>query len=257
MDSPRRAKTQGLNTCDRATHHLHWPRSGRVFARREGTAAGFAGDRVSWECEAPEHAHPRGMGARRIAMRTVRLVLAETAAALALILGSHGASAQPDLEPMIFFVAKGERNACGPGCSEWIAAEGMFEGPKVEQRFRDLLATLKGRNLPIVFNSLGGVIGEALVLGRILRERRMAASVGKSYPGRIRSFVQHPSARLGCAGDRIGLRSPAHQIIACRGVAKMRGRGIDVSHGAPRSPAGRRGVAPPWRDHPESASGRW
>jgi hypothetical protein len=136
----------------------------------------------SWECDAPEHAHPRGMGARRIAMRTVRLVLAETAAALALILGSHGASAQPDLEPMIFFVAKGERNACGPGCSEWIAAEGMFEGPKVEQRFRDLLATLNGRNLPIVFNSLGGVIGEALVLGRILRERRMAASVGESYP---------------------------------------------------------------------------
>jgi len=83
---------------------------------------------------------------------------------------------------MIFFVAKGERNACGPGCSEWIAAEGMFEGPQVEQRFRDLLVTLKGRNLPIVFNSLGGIIGEALVLGRILRERRMAGSVGESYP---------------------------------------------------------------------------
>src|SRR6476661_7471637 len=85
-------------------------------------------------------------------------------------------------QPMLFFVAKGEPNACGPGCSEWIAAEGRFEGPQVERRFRDLLDSLKGRNLPIVFNSLGGVIGEALVLGRILRERRMAASVGESYP---------------------------------------------------------------------------
>jgi len=113
---------------------------------------------------------------------TVRLVLAGTAAALALTLGSHGAPAQPNPEPMIFFVAKGERNVCGPGCSEWIAAEGMFDGPEVERRFRSLLDTLKGRNLPIVFNSLGGVIGEALVLGRILRERRMAASVGESYP---------------------------------------------------------------------------
>ena len=83
---------------------------------------------------------------------------------------------------MIFFVAKGERDVCGPGCSEWIAAEGRFEGPEVERRFRDLLDTLKGRNLPIVFNSLGGVIGAALVLGRTLRERRMAASVGESYP---------------------------------------------------------------------------
>jgi hypothetical protein len=115
-------------------------------------------------------------------MGTERLVLVGTAAALVLTLCSHGAPAQPDLEPMLFFVAKGERDVCGPGCSEWIAAEGMFEGPQVEQRFRDLLATLKGRKLPIVFNSLGGVIGEALVLGRILRERRMAASVGESYP---------------------------------------------------------------------------
>lgn len=115
-------------------------------------------------------------------MRAIRLVLAGTAAALSLTLRSHGAPAQPKPEPMIFFVAKGEPNACGPGCSEWIAAEGMFDGPQVERRFRDLLDTLKGRNLPIVFNSLGGVIGEALVLGRILRERRMAASVGESYP---------------------------------------------------------------------------
>ena len=113
-------------------------------------------------------------------MKTVRLLLAGTAAVLAL--GLHGAPAQTNPEPMIFFVAKGEPNACGPGCREWIAAEGMFDGPQVERRFRDLLDTLKGRNLPIVFNSLGGVIGEALVLGRILRERRMAASVGKSYP---------------------------------------------------------------------------
>jgi hypothetical protein len=113
-------------------------------------------------------------------MRAVRLVLAGIAAVFAL--GSHGAPAQQNPEPMIFFVAKGEPNACGPGCSEWMAAEGMFDGPQVERRFRDLLATLKGRNLPIVFNSLGGVIGEALVLGRILRERRMTASVGESYP---------------------------------------------------------------------------
>src|SRR5215510_369791 len=118
----------------------------------------------------------------RVCMRILRMVLAGPAAALALTLGSHGVPAQPNSEPMIFFIAKGEPNACGPGCSEWIAAEGMFDGPQVEQRFRDLLATLKGRNLPIVFNSLGGIIGEALVLGRILRERRMAGSVGESYP---------------------------------------------------------------------------
>jgi hypothetical protein len=105
-----------------------------------------------------------------------------TVTAAAYVWTAHGASAQSNPEPMIFFVAKGEPDACGPGCNEWIAAEGMFDGPDVERRFRDVLSTVQGRNLPIVFNSLGGVIGEALVLGRLLRERRIAASIGESYP---------------------------------------------------------------------------
>jgi hypothetical protein len=113
-------------------------------------------------------------------MKIVRLFVAGTA--VALVMDLHGAAAQTNPEPMIFFVAKGEPNACGAGCREWIAAEGMFDGPQVERRFRDLLGALKGRKLPIVFNSLGGVIGEALVLGRILRDHRMTASVGESYP---------------------------------------------------------------------------
>jgi len=139
----------------------------------------------------------REMRAWRIATRTLRLGLAGIAAVLGSALGSHDSPAQLNPEPMIFFVAKGERDACGPGCSEWIAAEGMFDGPEVERRFRDLLGTLKGRNLPIVFNSLGGVIGEALVLGRILRERRMAASVGESYPeGCTARIASDESCRL-------------------------------------------------------------
>src|SRR5262249_8806082 len=30
-------------------------------------------------------------------------------------------------QPLIFFVARGERNACGPGCNAWIAAEGHID----------------------------------------------------------------------------------------------------------------------------------
>jgi hypothetical protein len=32
---------------------------------------------------------------------------------------------------MIFFITKGEPNSCGPGCSEWVAAEGRFEGMRI------------------------------------------------------------------------------------------------------------------------------
>ena len=29
--------------------------------------------------------------------------------------------------PIVFYLAKGEADACGPGCNEWIAAEGQID----------------------------------------------------------------------------------------------------------------------------------
>jgi hypothetical protein len=109
-----------------------------------------------------------------------------------LAIGSTTAQAQAavtDVHPMVFFVAKGGPNVCGPGCSEWIAATGEFDRG-VEQRLRELLAALGGRNLPIYFESPGGIIGEARVIGRILRERRMTASVGKTVPEGCRAAIK-------------------------------------------------------------------
>jgi len=40
---------------------------------------------------------------------------------------AEAALAKMQREPLTFFLAKGGRNACGPGCSEWIAAEGNFD----------------------------------------------------------------------------------------------------------------------------------
>ena len=53
-------------------------------------------------------------------------------------------AATPSLEAlkqqaMVFFMAKGAPNSCGPGCSEWIAAEGAFD-PEAPQRLREFLA---------------------------------------------------------------------------------------------------------------------
>lgn len=84
-------------------------------------------------------------------------------------------------EPMIFYLARGEADACGPGCREWIAAEGEFDANAV-RRFRDFLDSLNGRSRPVFFNSLGGIIGQARMIGRILRERRMTAGVGETFP---------------------------------------------------------------------------
>lgn len=68
---------------------------------------------------------------------------------------------------MIFYLAKGEDDACGPGCAEWIAAEGQIEADTA-QRLRALLTRLGKRKLPIFFHSPGGngTTSEAAVAGQ-------------------------------------------------------------------------------------------
>src|SRR5262245_23222816 len=89
--------------------------------------------------------------------------------------------AQMQQQAMIFFVAKGDAGACGRGCSEWIAAEGMIDGDAA-QRLRDFLGALPRRDLPVFFNSSGGEFGQAVELGTMLRERRMTVGIGRTLP---------------------------------------------------------------------------
>jgi hypothetical protein len=83
--------------------------------------------------------------------------------------------------PIVFFLAKGEPNACGPGCQEWIAADGTFD-PGADGRLRALLKKLGGRKLPIFFHSPGGSIAAGLGIGRLMRERGLTAGVGWTVP---------------------------------------------------------------------------
>jgi hypothetical protein len=82
-------------------------------------------------------------------------------------------------EPMVFIVAAGEPNACGRGCSEWIAGQGQFD-ESAAQRFREFLAVLAKRDLPIFFNSDGGLLREAVQIRLILRENQMTAGVART-----------------------------------------------------------------------------
>jgi hypothetical protein len=88
--------------------------------------------------------------------------------------------------PLIFFVAKGELNACGSHCSEWIAAEGNID-TEAAKRFREFLDEPTRRNLPVFFNSLGGSAGQATTIGRMLRQYRMKAGVARTIPEGCRS----------------------------------------------------------------------
>jgi hypothetical protein len=86
---------------------------------------------------------------------------------------------QASRQPMIFFLAKGGPDSCGPGCSEWIAAEGVF-GPDTLGRLTAFLHALERTDLPIFFHSPGGSLQAAMAVGYKLRGWRIAAGVGRS-----------------------------------------------------------------------------
>jgi tetratricopeptide (TPR) repeat protein len=86
-----------------------------------------------------------------------------------------------DLPEIVFYVAKGDANACGHGCDRWIAADGKIDAG-APQRFRRLLAKSGNGRLPIFFHSPGGAVGGALELGRVMRQQKLTAGVARTIP---------------------------------------------------------------------------
>jgi hypothetical protein len=85
------------------------------------------------------------------------------------------------MRPMLFYEAHGEANACGPGCSEWIAAEGKIDRDTAD-RLQQLLARLKGARPPIFFHSPGGSVTGSILLGDLIRARKLTVSVSHTVP---------------------------------------------------------------------------
>ena len=94
----------------------------------------------------------------------VSLVLSTCLAATALAVLAQAQPAPPAKAPdtrsppppMVFYVARGEPGACGPGCQEWIAAEGFID-PNAEPRLWELLRKIgNDRKPPVYFQSNGG-----------------------------------------------------------------------------------------------------
>ena len=85
------------------------------------------------------------------------------------------------LTPIEFYLARGDANACGRGCNEWIAAEGKIDADAAD-RLRQLLKKLGERRPPIYFHSPGGNLNGSLALGRLIRDKKFTVSVGHTIP---------------------------------------------------------------------------
>jgi hypothetical protein len=81
---------------------------------------------------------------------------------------------------MTFYLAHGPDGACGPHCSEWIAAEGVVEWDTFKRLFA-FMERLGARKVPVVLNVWGeSDLIVATTLGKIIRDHGLDASVGKT-----------------------------------------------------------------------------
>jgi hypothetical protein len=117
---------------------------------------------------------------------------------------------------IVFYLAKGEPDSCGPGCSEWIAAEGRFDEGSA-QRLRALLSRTGKRKRPIFFHSLGGLGTSGIAIGRLLREREMTAGVYRTIPAGCAGASEQTCRTLKQSGQVLpaALRNMAHCESAC------------------------------------------
>ena len=110
-----------------------------------------------------------------VAVATAGVTTAIAQTAVRPPVGGFGSSS-PDA--MIFYVAHGADGACGPGCSDWIAAEGTVQW----DTFKRLIAILDrqgGRKLPLVIHSWAeSSLNVAVGLGRILHDRGIDTTHG-------------------------------------------------------------------------------
>jgi hypothetical protein len=104
-------------------------------------------------------------------------------------LAASAASAQAPLRPpvggigsppdaMIFYIAHGAPDSCGPGCADWIAAEGTVQWD-THKRLFNVFERHAGQKLPVIIHVWGeSNLNVATSLGRILRDRGIDTTIG-------------------------------------------------------------------------------
>ncbi|MGA7809693.1 hypothetical protein [Bradyrhizobium sp.] len=96
---------------------------------------------------------------------------------------------------LVIYLAKGPANSCGTGCDHWIAVEGKVDRDAAS-RIRRFLQNMKDTRRPIYFHSPGGAVEQAFVIGRLLRNRKAIARIGRTIVAACGATPQADNACL-------------------------------------------------------------
>lgn len=128
-----------------------------------------------------------GRQAARLKPMLLRLAQAVIAANLLLLAPAGAQEAASPAMPqaghlpvaMTFTIVEGGPDSCGPGCSRWIAAEGVVL-PGTVVAFRDFVRALGETRPPVAVHSQGGIVEVTMALGRLVRQAKLDTIVART-----------------------------------------------------------------------------
>jgi len=110
-------------------------------------------------------------------MRALLSVLLFLLAGTPSVLAAAKPNAKPEEPAMHVVVVRSNEFGCAPACASWISAEGQItrDTPAL---FQTVLRSIGATKMPVIITSGGGNIDSALVIGRMIRERKLDVVVG-------------------------------------------------------------------------------
>lgn len=110
--------------------------------------------------------------------------------------GEESSAPSTPVVAMTFTLVQGEADACGPGCSRWIAAEGAILAA-TPTAFLEVSQALGGEKPPLFIHSDGGTVEAAMALGRLVRRAGLATIVARTDRS---GALPHPAVDGSCHG---------------------------------------------------------
>lgn len=110
--------------------------------------------------------------------------------------GEESSAPSTPVVVMTFTLVQGEADACGPGCSRWIVAEGAILAA-TPTAFLEVSQALGGEKPPLLIHSDGGTVEAAMALGRLVRRAGLATIVARTDRS---GALPHPAVDGSCHG---------------------------------------------------------
>jgi len=110
--------------------------------------------------------------------------------------GEESSAPSTPVVAMTFTLVQGEADACGPGCSRWIAAEGAILAA-TPMAFLEVSQALGGEKPPLFIHSDGGTVEAAMALGRLVRRAGLPTIVARTDRS---GALPHPAIDGSCHG---------------------------------------------------------